>query len=312
MALPAPSYLNALEDGTLQRRAEQALAELANCTLCPRKCSVDRTAGETGICKTGRSAKVASYNAHFGEEVPLVGRNGSGTIFFSHCNLLCNFCQNFEISHLGEGRELDDEQLAAIMLDLQQSGCHNINFVTPTHVVPQILSALLIAARQGLSVPLVYNCGGYDRVETLRMLEGIVDIYMPDFKFWDSTTAKDTCNAPDYPEVARQALVEMHRQVGDLQIDRESELAYKGVLVRHLVLPGGLAGTAKIMQFIADRVSANTYVNVMAQYRPCGRAKEMPELASALSPLEYEEAVRATKAAGIRRLDKPRRVFQLW
>ena len=312
MSLPAPSYINALKDGTLQRRAEQALAELAKCMLCPRRCAVDRTAGKTGICKTGRWAKVASYNAHFGEEAPLVGRNGSGTIFFSHCNLLCTFCQNFEISHLGEGRELDDEQLAAIMLDLQQSGCHNINFVTPTHVVPQILSALLIAAREGLRIPLVYNCGGYDRVETLRLLEGIVDIFMPDFKFWDSTTARETCNAPDYPEVARKALVEMHRQVGDLQIDREIGLAYKGVLVRHLVLPGGLAGTAKIMRFIADRVSTNTYVNVMAQYRPCGRAKEMPELAHALSPLEYDAAVRATKAAGIRRLDKPRRVFQLW
>jgi putative pyruvate formate lyase activating enzyme len=312
MALPAPFYRNALKDGSLQRRTEQALAKLAHCTLCPRRCGVDRTDGKTGICKTGRWAKVASYNAHFGEEAPLVGRNGSGTIFFSHCNLLCIFCQNFEISHLGEGRELDDEQLAAIMLDLQQSGCHNINFVTPTHVVPQILSALLIASRQGLHIPLVYNCGGYDRVDTLRMLEGIVDIYMPDFKFWDSTTARDTCNAPDYPEVARKALVEMHRQVGDLQIDRESELAYKGVLMRHLVLPGGLAGTAKIMQFIADQVSPDTYVNVMAQYRPCGRAREIPELALALSPLEYDEAVRATKAAGIRRLDQPRRVFQLW
>lgn len=311
MSLPAPSYISALENGTLQRRAEQALAKLADCTLCPRRCAVDRTGGQTGICETGRGANVAAYNAHFGEETPLVGRSGSGTIFFSQCNLLCNFCQNYEISHLGQGREVDDEQLAAIMLDLQQSGCHNINFVTPSHVVPQILSALLTAARQGLKVPLVYNCGGYDRVATLRMLEGIVDIYMPDFKFWDSTTGRDTCNAPDYPDAARKALVEMHRQVGDLQIDRESGLAYKGVLVRHLVLPGGLAGTAKVMQFIADRVSTDTYVNVMAQYRPCGRAKEMPGLASALSPLEYDEAVRVTKAAGLRRLDKPRRVFQL-
>jgi len=310
--VPAPAYLNTLKDGTLQRRAEQALAKLADCTLCPRRCAVDRTSGKTGICKTGRWAKVASYNSHFGEEAPLVGRKGSGTIFFSHCNLLCTFCQNFEISHLGEGQELDDHQLAAIMLDLQQSGCHNINFVTPSHVVPQILSALVVAARQGLKIPLIYNCGGYDRVETLRMLEGIVDVYMPDFKFWNPTTAKDTCNAPDYPGVARKALVEMHRQVGDLQIDRESGLAYKGILVRHLVLPGGLAGTARIMQFIADRISTDTYVNVMAQYRPCGRAKEMPELANALSPVDYDEAVRATKAAGILRLDKPRRVFQLW
>ena len=312
MPLPTPAYQRALEDGTLEQRAAQALERLADCTLCPRRCAVDRTAGETGICKTGRLAGVASYNAHFGEESPLVGRNGSGTIFFSRCNLLCNFCQNYEISHLGEGRELDEAQLAAIMLELQHAGCHNINFVTPSHVVPQILVALLIAARKGLAVPLVYNCGGYDRVETLRMLDGIVDIYMPDFKFWESAVAHDTCNAPDYPEVARQALVEMHRQVGDLQIDRETGLAYKGVLLRHLVLPGGLAGTEGIMRFIVEKLSPDTYVNVMSQYRPCGRAKEMPALAQALSPVEYDRAVQAARKAGLARLDRPRRVFQLW
>ena len=312
MPLPAPAYLQALENGILERRAAQALDRLANCTLCPRRCAVDRTAGETGICKTGRLAVVASYNAHFGEETPLVGRHGSGTIFFSHCNLLCLFCQNYEISHLGEGRELDDAQLAAIMLDLQAAGCHNINFVTPSHVVPQILAALLIAARKGLRVPLVYNCGGYDRVETLRMLDGIVDIYMPDFKFWDAAVARDTCDAPDYPEVASRALIEMHRQVGDLRIDPEEGLACKGVLVRHLVLPGALAGTAGIMRFITEKISPDTYVNVMLQYRPCGRAKEIPALAQALSPVEYDRAVQEARQAGITRLDKPRRVFQLW
>lgn len=312
MALPAPAYLKALKTGTLERRVNRGLAALADCTLCPRRCGVDRTAGETGTCNTGRRAVVASHSAHFGEEAPLVGRSGSGTIFFTHCNLQCNFCQNYAISHLGEGCAIDDDQLAKIMLDLQQAGCHNINFVTPSHVVPQILAAVYLAAQRGLRVPLVYNCGGYDRVETLGLLHGIIDIYMPDFKFWDSKVAQDTCNAPDYPEVARQALIEMHRQVGDLCIDKASNLAYKGLLVRHLVLPGGLAGTATVMEFLANSLSRNTYVNVMAQYRPCGRARDMPGLAVALSPVEYEQAVNETKAAGITRLDTPRRVFQLW
>jgi len=312
MAPPAPAYLKALETGILHRRANQAFEALTQCTLCPRSCGVNRTAGETGTCKTGRRAVVASYNAHFGEETPLVGRNGSGTIFFSHCSLQCNFCQNYEISHLGEGRAIADDQLAAIMLELQHAGCHNINLVTPSHVVPQILAAVHLAAQRGLDVPLVYNCSGYDRVETLVLLDGIVDIYMPDFKFWHPNVARDTCNAPDYPELAKHALLEMHRQVGDLAIDKVSGLAYKGILVRHLVLPGGLAGTAKIMAFLADSLSRNTYVNVMSQYRPCGRAREMPALAVALSPAEYDQAVQETKAAGINRLDKPRRVFQLW
>lgn len=312
MAPPAPAYLKALETGILQRRADQGLEALTECTLCPRSCGVNRTVGETGTCKTGRQAVVASYNAHFGEETPLVGRNGSGTIFFSHCSLRCNFCQNYEISHLGEGCAVADDQLATIMLELQQAGCHNINLVTPSHVVPQILNAVYLAAQQGLSLPLVYNCSGYDRVETLQLLDGIVDIYMPDFKFWNADVARDTCNAPDYPELARHALLEMHRQVGELVIDKNSGLAVKGILVRHLVLPGGLAGTAKIMAFLANSLSRDTYVNVMSQYRPCGRAREMPALAVALSPAEYDQAVRAAKAAGITRLDKPRRVFQLW
>jgi putative pyruvate formate lyase activating enzyme len=255
---------------------------------------------------------VASYNAHFGEEASLVGDNGSGTIFFTHCNLQCNFCQNYAISHLGEGHAVDDSQLAQIMLDLQQAGCHNINFVTPSHVVPQILMALYLAAQRGLTVPIVYNCGGYDRVETLQLLDGIVDIYMPDFKFWDPQVARDTCNAPDYPEVAKHALIEMHRQVGDLCIDTTSGLAYKGVLVRHLVLPGGLAGTKPVMEFIARSLSRNTYVNIMSQYRPCGRARDIPALACAASPSDYDQALKEAKIAGITRLDNPRRVFQLW
>lgn len=307
-----PSYLRALDSGVLASRAAQARRALRRCTLCPRQCGVDRTAGETGTCRTGPRAKVASYHAHFGEETPLVGRNGSGTIFFSHCNLLCNFCQNFSISHLGEGRPVDDGQLAEIMLGLQREGCHNINLVTPSHVVPQIIAAVGIAAERGLDLPLVYNCGGYDRVTTLQLLEGIVDIYMPDFKFWHAQTAKDTCDAPDYPEVAKRALREMHRQVGDLQVDPSSGLAFRGVLVRHLVLPGDLAGTAHIMRFLADQLSRDTYVNVMSQYRPCGRAGEMPALAASLAPVEYAQAVHAARAAGLTRLDRPRRVFQLW
>ncbi len=312
MSHRAPAYLQALDNGTLKDRVAQGLTALTHCNLCPRQCGVDRTAGETGYCKTGRKVVVASYNAHYGEEEPLVGRNGSGTIFFSHCSLLCIFCQNYEISHLGEGHDMDDDELAAVMLELQREGCHNINLVTPSHVVPQILAAIQLAAENGLTLPLVYNCSGYDRVETLQLLDGIVDIYMPDFKFWDSKIAQDTCNAADYPEIAKHALIEMHRQVGDLRIDEDSGLAYKGMLVRHLVLPGGLAGTAKVMQFLADRLSSNTYVNVMSQYRPCGRAGKVPELAVSLAPVEYDQAVQQAKAAGISRLDRPRRVFQLW
>jgi putative pyruvate formate lyase activating enzyme len=273
---------------------------------------VNRRAGATGVCRTGRQAHVASCNAHFGEEAPLVGRNGSGTLFFTHCNLLCNFCQNYEISHLGEGVAVTDAQLASLMLELQAAGCHNINFVTPSHVVPQILAAVLRAARKGLHLPLVYNSSAYDRVQTLRLLDGVVDIYMPDFKFWDPRVAAATCDAEDYPEVAQAALKEMHRQVGDLQIDAESGLAVKGLLVRHLVLPDGMAGTAEVMAFLAESISPNTYVNLMDQYRPCGRARDVPGLSSGLTDTAYAQARRAAKAAGITRLDRPRRVFRLW
>jgi len=305
------AYINAYKSGDLEQKYKAAYDILHSCTLCPRKCRVDRLSGETGICKTADAAFVSSYNAHYGEEGPLVGKHGSGTIFFTHCNLLCNFCQNYDISHEDYGAKVSDDQLAQIMIALQENGCHNINFVTPSHVVPHILSALDGAIRNGLKVPLVYNTGGYDSVETLKLLEGVVDIYMPDFKFWDPDVADKTCNAPDYPEVARNALKEMHRQVGDLQIDNDG-IAVRGVLVRHLVLPQGMAGTRNVMRFIARHISTNTYVNIMSQYRPCGRAGEIPELSGRSSREEFEQAVKEAREEGINRLDQPRRVFMFW
>ena len=310
MGSDTPSYLEAYRNGRLKERAAEVLSRLTKCTLCPRQCNVDRNQDQRGHCQSGRWAEVASYDAHFGEESPLVGRYGSGTIFFSHCNLLCSFCQNYDISHHGLGRELSDQQLADMMLSLQAAGCHNINFVTPSHVVPQILSALVLAAEQGLSIPLVYNSSGYDSVDTLRLLDGIVDIYMPDFKFWDAKIADQTCQAPEYPQVARDAITEMHCQVGDLALDRKG-LAVSGLLVRHLVLPDGLAGTAEVMDFIANRISGNTYVNVMSQYRPCGRAAEVKALNRSITEVEYKNALKAAGDAGIRRLDRPGRRFAI-
>lgn len=310
MPTTEPVYIKTFQKGLLRKKREEAYAILKSCTLCPRACKIDRISGKTGICKTGAKAYLSSYNPHFGEESPLVGTHGSGTIFFTHCNLLCNFCQNYDISHEGHGEEISDEGLASIMMLLQQSGCHNINFVTPSHVVPQILSAVEHAVNQGLSVPLIYNSGGYDRVETLKLLEGVFDIYMPDFKFWDPEIAETTCNARDYPEVARQALIEMHRQVGDLVLDSNG-IARRGLLIRHLVLPKGLSGTREIMKFISCRLSPNSYVNIMPQYRPCGRADEIKELSAHLESDDYQLALRSAKEEGILRLDRPRRVFMV-
>ncbi len=310
MTPKAPSYIELHESGGLRERAEYAKGILASCTLCPRNCGVNRISGETGVCKTGDKARVSSFNPHFGEEPPLVGRGGSGTIFFTHCNLLCLFCQNFDISHEGEGETLSDETLAAMMLRLQKMGCHNINFVTPTHVVPQILSALEIAVEKGLSVPLVYNSGGYDSVETLKLLDGAIDIYMPDFKFMNRELAKSVCNAEDYSDIACAALKEMHRQVGDLVID-ETGIARKGLLVRHLVLPRGLADTEAVMTFLAEEISRDTYVNIMPQYRPCGRAREIDGLSEYPSKNDFEQASDAASRAGLHRLDKPKRVFMV-
>ena len=290
------SYYN----GRLNTVKTEAIARLGNCMLCPRRCKVNRLANETGVCRTGRLAKVASFGAHFGEEPPLVGHFGSGTIFFSHCNLLCNFCQNFDISHEGVGEEVFANDLAALMLELQKAGCHNINLVTPSHVIPQIVEAVEIAVEKGLAIPLVYNTGGYDEVDSLKRLEGIIDIYMPDFKFWDADVAEITCHAPDYPEVTREAIREMHRQVGDLVII--NGIAVQGLLVRHLVMPEGKAGTREVARFLAREISEDTYVNVMAQYRPCGNAYEVPWLSRRITRMEHEEAIKMAREEGLKRI----------
>jgi putative pyruvate formate lyase activating enzyme len=298
-----PSYIEAHRTGRLAGSIRQSYKILENCCLCPRECRVNRLEDGKGVCRTGRLAMVSSYSAHFGEEDPLVGTNGSGTIFITNCNLLCVFCQNWEISHLGEGREVSSKALAGMMLQLQGMGCHNINFVTPSHVVPQILDALQYAIEGGLNVPLVYNTGGYDAVETLKLLDGIFDIYMPDFKFWNPEAGRRYLKAPDYPEKAREAIREMHRQVGDLTLD-EKGIATKGLLLRHLVMPGGLAGTREIMRFVSKEISRNTYVNIMDQYYPCGSAAKYPPLDHCITRDEYEEALNAAREEGISRLDR--------
>ncbi len=287
------NYVTYQKEGILTRRADKAGQILLACRLCPRRCGVNRLEQEKGYCAAGDKAIVASFCPHFGEEPPLVGTNGSGTIFFSFCNLMCCFCQNYDISHKGEGEAADPSQLAAVMLHLKNIGCHNINFVTPTHVVPQILAALDIAAdsRNGLDIPLVYNSSGYDSVDTLKLLDGIIDIYMPDFKFWDAAVAEMTCEAPDYPETARAALKEMHRQTGDLEIDQNG-IARSGLLVRHLVMPENLSGTENVMTFLKEEISADTYVNVMSQYRPVGEAHKFKSLSRSVSAAEFREAVR--------------------
>lgn len=296
-----PVYLESLNAGDLAKKVEIAREALGHCRLCPRECGVDRLKGVTGVCRTGQHAIVASAHPHLGEEPELVGHYGSGTIFFTHCSLGCRFCQNSDISHKGMGQRVDDGALADIMLDLQALGCHNINFVTPSHVVPQILAAVHIAAEKGLRVPLVYNSSGYDAVSTLKILEGIFDIYMPDFKFWDEQVATATCDAPDYPEIAREAIREMHRQVGVLQTDTRG-IARRGVIVRHLVLPDDLAGTAAVARFIATELDPGTYVNVMPQYRPCGEQSAVEALNRRLKPSEFAAAVTAARTAGLTRL----------
>lgn len=270
--------------------------------MCPRQCHVDRFSGEKGFCRAGRYARLASFNAHFGEEAPLVGRHGSGTIFFGLCNLMCSFCQNYEISHFEEGHEIKPQELAEIMIRLQEWGCHNINLVTPTQFTAQILESLPIAISMGLNLPLVYNCGGYENIDTLKTLEGVIDIYMPDFKFWNDNYSEQLCHAPDYAMFAREAVKEMHRQVGDLIINNQG-VAERGLLLRHLVMPGSIAGTEFIMKFIAEQISKNTYVNVMDQYRPCGDAYNHQIIARRITRREYMEAIEAARNAGLHRLD---------
>jgi len=302
-----PSYLNLLESGELEKRVEALYSLLEECSLCPNNCGVNRLKGEKGICQVLDKPMVSSYGPHFGEERPLVGEGGSGAIFFTYCNMRCVYCQNWEISHLGEGDVISVEDLAKIMLILQMWGCHNINLVTPTHQVPFIVKAIYIAAKQGLNLPIVYNCGGYESLEVLKLLEGIVDIYMPDIKYMDDQTALKLSKIKGYSQVVKQAVKEMHRQVGDLVI--EGGIAKRGLLVRHLVLPGGLSQTEDVVKFIAEEISRKTYFNLMDQYRPCGDAWKYPPLDRKLIKEEWEEALKVVEKYGLERLDDRRARF---
>ncbi|HEU4382626.1 MAG TPA: radical SAM protein [Anaeromyxobacteraceae bacterium] len=298
-----PGYLRLLRSGELGQRARQAWRRLEACDLCARYCRVNRFEGIGGaVCRTGARAVVHAAFPHHGEERCLSGWNGSGTIFFSWCNLRCLFCQNWEISWEGEGREVEAEELAELMLGLQRAGCHNVNLVSPSHVVAQVLAAVEMAARQGLTLPLVWNTGGYDSPEALQLLDGVVDLYMPDVKYGDSAVGRRLSKVPDYVEVNRAAVKAMHRQVGDLRVD-EDGLARRGLLVRHLVLPGGLAGTEAAMRFLVEEVSPRTWVNLMDQYRACYRADEVPEVARRPTRAELRQALLAARRAGIQRLD---------
>ena len=276
---------------------EKAYQLASPCRICPRLCEVDRPAGETGYCGVGALPLVSSVGPHYGEEGPLVGRGGSGTIFLGGCNLGCVFCQNYSISHGRAGDPAEPAAVARLMLHLQRRGCENINFVTPTHVTPWLMEAVRLARLDDLTLPIVYNCGGYERLETLRLLEGTVDIYMPDAKYWDGEQAARYSNAPDYPEVMRAALKEMHRQVGDLEIARG--VARRGILIRHLVMPSGVAGSKGVLDFIAKEISPRSYVNVMDQYRPCYRADEFAPIARRPSAEEYMEAREHARGLGL-------------
>lgn len=299
----APAYAALHRSGELARRAAAAVERLSACDLCPRQCRADRIHRSVGaVCRTGARAVVSSFFAHHGEERCLSGTAGSGTIFFGFCNLHCAYCQNWDLSWNGDGDEVSGDELAGMMLALQDRGCHNVNLVSPSHVVPQLLEAVAIAAGRGLALPLVYNTGGYDGDGALALLEGVVDVYLADLKYGDSETARRLSRAPGYFEVARGAIREMHRQVGDLVVDDDG-IARRGLLVRHLVLPNGLAGTGTAMRFLAEEVSPATYVNLMDQYRPCYRAADHAELARRPTQAELDEAVRLARQAGITRLD---------
>lgn len=297
------AYIRTWKSGKLSEIADQ-LSEIYNsCILCPRNCRVNRHQNETGICGAGVQVKVSSAHAHFGEEQPLVGRFGSGTIFFSHCNLLCSYCQNWDISHNGDGSLISDQELAGLMLRLQKQGCHNINVVTPTHYLPNIIRALLTAVEKGLQVPLVYNSSGYEHLEILKMLDGIVDIYLPDSKYFDGKLAASYSHgAADYPEKVRTALKEMFRQVGVLQTD-DNNIAQRGLMIRHLVLPNNLSGTRALVKFIVNELDPRTYVNIMAQYRPQYQAHQFPELTRGITAQEFAQALSWAQEYGLTNLD---------
>lgn len=302
-----PSYVHLYESGELQDRVKKALAGLEKCRMCPWNCEINRLNNQKKVCRIGRWARVASYFPHFGEEDCLRGTRGSGTIFFGWCNLRCVFCQNFDISQNehGAGEEVSPKRLAGMMLELQEAGCHNINLVTPEHVVAHILEALPWAVAAGLRLPIVYNTSSFDSLESLKAMEGIVDIYMPDFKYWSPEMAKVYLKTPEYPEAARLAIKEMHRQVGDLIFDEEG-LAKRGLLVRHLVMPGGLDETRQIMHFLAAEISPETYVNIMDQYHPAGKvdAEHYPEINRRISSRELTAAFQAARSEGLHRFDQ--------
>ena len=298
-----PSFLQLQKEGELDQRVQKLKSLYENCQLCPRDCRIDRTKGQTGKCQATATVKVSSAAPHFGEEAPLVGRGGSGTIFFSNCNLRCIYCQNYTISIEGEGIEITDRRLAETMLKLQKMGCANINLVTPTHYLPSIVNAVRLAIPMGLRIPLVYNTSGYEKLEILQLLDGIVDIYLPDCKYMDpSHAAKYSDEAYNYPHYAKIALKEMHRQVGDLQVQRGT--AVKGLIIRHLVLPNGISGTKEFLKFVADNLPKTTYINIMRQYRPEHKAFEYPELSRRISREEYSEALSWAKKYGLQRLDR--------
>jgi putative pyruvate formate lyase activating enzyme len=297
-----PVYLALSRSGELKRRVQAAYERMHACDLCGRECRVDRYE-QPGTCRTGTRAVVSSFGPHSGEEDPLRGYRGSGTIFFAWCNLNCQYCQNYDISQLGRGEDTEPEDIASMMLALQAQGCHNINFVSPTHAAAPILAAVLIAVEAGLRLPLVWNTGGYDSLELLRLLDGVVDIYMPDMKYADEEVAYKYSRIRNYPAVNQTAVKEMHRQVGDLALD-ENGIALRGLLVRHLVLPEGMAGTSEIGRFLAREVSGDTYINVMDQYRPCYKAPELPPLDRRITPEEYQQALQQARGAGLHRFDR--------
>lgn len=298
-----PAYEKLENEGKLAQRIEQAYAIFEDCQLCPRRCGVNRKKGERGFCRAPYRPVIFSAQPHFGEEVPLVGKNGSGTIFFSNCNLRCIFCQNWPISHEGKGKELQDEDLANMMIHLQKIGCHNINLVTPTHVMPNILNATRIAFKKGLRLPLVYNTSGYERLEILKILDGIVDIYMPDMKYMDADYAeKYSSGASDYPEVTKRAIIEMNRQVGELQVNKRG-IATRGLIIRHLVMPNRVAGTEKLVRWMAEALPKSTYVNIMAQYHVNYKAFDYPEIARGITVQEFLEAMEWAEKYGLTNLD---------
>ena len=301
---PKPSYLKLEQEGKLGNIETELWDVFHECRCCPRECGADRIDGETGFCSSTARLKLYSYGPHHGEERPLVGRKGSGTIFFSNCNLLCCFCQNWEINHRGDGEHIDHRKLAESMLHLQKRGCHNINFVTPTHVVPHIVKALRMAIARGLKIPLVYNTSGYDNIDIIKKLDGVVDIYLPDFKYQDGEMAsKYSSGAEDYPKVAAEVIKEMHQQVGELMVD-EQGIAQKGLIIRHLVMPENIAGTDRFVRWVAEELTPTTYVNIMAQYRPEHKAFDFPEISRRITNDEWNQAMAWAKEAGLTNLDE--------